>query len=166
MMLIRKIVAALDAIPYALVALFLRIVAAHPFFVSGQTKVDGPMIGGTFMGLDLSIIVPTSVRDATFTLFEEEYKLPRVSPEHAAYAAAAFENLLPILLVLGLATRLSALGLLAMTLVIQIFVYPDAWWTVHAYWAAILVVLIARGPGALSLDHLLSRKFARPKAIE
>lgn len=161
MTLIRKLIAGLDAIPYALIALFLRIVAAHPFFVSGQTKVDGPTFGGTLPGLDLSVTVPTSIRDATFTLFEDEYKLPRVSPEHAAYAAAFFENLLPIFLVLGLATRLSALGLLVMTLVIQIFVYPDAWWTVHAYWAAILIVLVARGPGALSLDHLLWRGFAR-----
>ncbi len=161
MRFIRQIVAAFDAIPYALVALFLRIVVAHPFFVSGQTKVDGPTIGGTFMGVDLSATFPTSLRDAAVTLFQEEYKLPHISPEHAAYAAAVCENLLPILLVLGLATRLSALGLLVMTLVIQFLVYPDAWWTVHAYWAAILIVIIARGPGALSLDHLLSRAFAR-----
>ncbi|WP_245300251.1 DoxX family protein [Methylocystis bryophila] len=59
---------------------------------------------------------------------------------------------------LGFLTRLSALGLLAMTMVIQIFVYPDAWWTVHAYWVALLVVLIARGPGAISLDYLIFRK--------
>jgi putative oxidoreductase len=81
-----------------------------------------------------------------------------ISPTLAAYAATAVEFILPLLLVIGLLTRLSALGLLVMTMVIQIFVFPDAWWTVHAYWAAILIVLIARGPGAISLDHLLFRR--------
>ena len=143
-----------DAIPYSPVALFVRIVAAHPFLLSGQTKVDGPQIGATIFGQELSYTLPTSIRDATFTLFAEEYKVPLLSPQIAAYLATAMETVLPILLVFGLLTRLSALGLLAMTLVIQIFVYPDAWWTVHAYWAALLLVLIARGPGALALDRL------------
>ncbi len=147
-----------DAIPYSLVALFVRIVAAHPFLVSGQTKVDGPQIGATIFGQELSYTLPTSLRDATFTLFAEEYKVPLLSPQIAAYLSTAMETVLPILLVLGLLTRVSALGLLAMILFIQIFVYPDAWWTVHAYWAALLLVLIARGPGALALDRLFFRK--------
>ncbi|HTO79103.1 MAG TPA: DoxX family membrane protein [Methylocystis sp.] len=142
---------------YSLVALFVRIVAAHPFFASGQTKVDGPQIGATLLGQELSYTLPTSIKDSTFALFAQEYKVPLLSPDIAAYLATAMESVLPILLVLGLLTRLSALGLLAMTLVIQIFVFPDAWWTVHAYWAALLLVLIARGPGALSLDRLLFR---------
>jgi len=145
---------AFDAVPYSLVALFVRIVAAHPFFVSGQTKVDGPQIGATILGQDVSYTLPTSIKDSTFALFSQEYKVPLLSPEIAAYLTTAMETVLPILLVLGLLTRLSALGLLAMTLVIQIFVFPDAWWTVHAYWAALLLVLIARGPGALALDQL------------
>lgn len=148
-------------LPYAIVGFFLRIVAAHPFFLSGQTKVDGPTIGGTIFGLDLSATLPTSLRDSAIQLFAQEYKLPFIAPEHAAYASAALENLLPILLVLGLATRLSALLLLIMALIIQIFVYPDAWWTVHAYWAAILLVLFSQGAGEFSLDYLFSRLFAR-----
>ncbi|MFO1101876.1 MAG: DoxX family protein [Methylocystis sp.] len=148
----------LDAIPYALIALFLRIVAAHPFFVSGQTKIDGPTVGGEVFGLDVSFQIPTSIRDSTFALFADEYRLPLISPTLAAYTASGVEFILPLLLVIGLLTRLSAFGLLMMTMVIQIFVFPDAWWTVHAYWAAILVVLIARGPGAISLDHLLFRR--------
>lgn len=148
----------LDAIPYALIALFLRIVAAHPFFVSGQTKIDGPTVGGEIFGLDLSFQIPTSIRDSTFALFADEYRLPLISPTLAAYAASAIEFALPTLLVIGLLTRLSAFGLLMMTMVIQIFVFPDAWWAVHAYWAAILIVLVARGPGAISLDHLLFRR--------
>jgi putative oxidoreductase len=147
---------ALDAIPYAPIAAFLRIVVAHPFFVSGQTKVEGPEIGRTLFGVDFTFTLPTAIKDSAFTLFADEYKLPLVSSHLAAYLATAAEHVLPILLVLGLATRLSALGLLAMTLVIQFFVYPDAWWTVHAYWAALLIVLIARGPGAWSLDHLFA----------
>jgi putative oxidoreductase len=143
-------------VPYALVGLFLRIVIAHPFFLSGQTKVDGPTIGGTILGVDLSATLPRALKDSAIELFASEYKLPLVAPEHAAYAAAFFENLLPVLLVVGLLTRLSALGLLIMTLVIQIFVYPDAWWTVHAYWATILLVLVSQGAGAISLDHLIS----------
>jgi putative oxidoreductase len=155
MHLIRKIVAWLDAIPYALIALFLRVVAAHPFFVSGQTKIEGPTIGGDIFGLDLSLKIPTEIRSATFALFAEEYKIPLISPTVAAYAASGLEFVLPLLLVLGLLTRVSAFVLLMMTIVIQIFVYPDAWWTVHAYWAAMLIVLIARGPGVISLDHVL-----------
>jgi putative oxidoreductase len=157
-----RIAAFLDAIPYALIALFLRIVAAHPFFVSGQTKIEGPTIDGEHLGLDMTIQIPTGLRDAVIALFAEEYKLPYISPEYAAYLTAALEFVLPILLVLGLATRFSAFGLLAITLVIQLFVYPDAWWTAHSYWTALLIVLIARGPGALSLDYLL---FGRPSRL-
>ena len=157
MNLLAKCERVFDAIPYALVALFVRIVAAHPFFVSGQTKVDGPQIGATILGQEISYTLPTSIKDSTFALFSQEYKVPLLSPELAAYLATAAECVLPILLVLGLLTRLSALGLLAMTLVIQIFVYPDAWWTVHAYWAALLLVLIARGPGAVALDQFFYR---------
>lgn len=145
----------LDAIPYALIALFLRIVAARPFFASGQTKIEGPTIGREVFGIDLSATIPTSLRDAAIDLFADEYKLPFISPELAAYLTASTEFLLPVLLVLGLMSRLSALGLLAITLVIQFFVYPDAWWTAHAYWVALLLVLITRGPGVVSLDRLL-----------
>lgn len=154
----KKIAACLDAIPYSVIALFLRVVAAHPFFVSGQTKIEGPTIGREILGLDLTVQIPTAIRSATFALFADEYKLPFLSPNVAAYVTTAMEFMLPLLLVLGFLTRLSALGLLAMTIIIQIFVYPDAWWTAHAYWFALLIVLIARGPGAISLDCLVFRK--------
>lgn len=151
----------LDAVPYAIVAVFLRIVAARPFFVSGQTKIEGPTIGREVFGIDLSMTIPTSLREAAVDLFADEYKLPYISPEHAAYLTAGLEFLLPALLVLGLCTRLSALGLLAITLVIQFFVYPDAWWSTHAYWVALLLVIIVLGPGTLSLDHIIFRRFRR-----
>ena len=149
----------LDCIPYAIVALLARLVVAHAFFASGQTKVNGPKIGGELFGIDFSVIVPTSIRDQTFTLFAEDYKVPLLPTDLAAYLATFAEHTLPILLVIGLATRFSALGLIGMTLVIQIFVYPDAWWTVHAYWLALLLLIVARGPGLFSLDHLLRRRW-------
>ena len=154
----KRIAAWLDAIPYSVIALLLRVVAAHPFFVSGQTKIEGPTIGREIYGLDLTIQIPTAIRSATFTLFADELRLPFLSPNVAAYVTTGMEFVLPLLLMLGLLSRLSALGLLAITMVIQIFVYPDAWWTAHAYWAALLIVLIARGAGAISLDRLIFRK--------
>jgi putative oxidoreductase len=68
------------------------------------------------------------------------------------------EHLFPVLLVIGLFTRLSALALLGMTMVIQFFVYPEAWWSVHMNWVALALVLITRSGGSLSLDQLLTRK--------
>lgn len=124
------------AIPDALVALLLRVFPALVFWQSGQTKVEG-----------------FSIKDSTWFLFEHEYALPLIPHELAAVMATVAEHLLPLLLVLGLCTRLSALGLLGMTAVIQIFVYPDAWMT-HGLWAAPLLAVVARGPGAWSVDHL------------
>lgn len=124
-----------EAIPEWLIALLLRAGIAAVFWQSGRTKVEGWL----------------SVTDNAIALFRDEYKLPFVPPEVAAYAGAYAEHLLPLLLVLGLGTRWAALGLLGMTAVIQTLVYPDAWPT-HLSWAAPLVYLAARGGGALSLD--------------
>lgn len=124
------------AIPDALVALLLRVFPALVFWQSGQTKVEG-----------------FSIKDSTWFLFEHEYALPLIPHELAAVMATVAEHLLPLLLVFGLCTRLSALGLLGMTAVIQFFVYPGAWMT-HGLWAAPLLAVVARGPGAWSVDHL------------
>lgn len=118
-------------------ALALRLFPAVVFWQSGRSKVEG-----------------FQIKDSTWFLFEQEYKLPLIPSDWAAVLATLAEHALPVLLVLGLATRLSALGLLGMTAVIQIFVYPEAWAT-HGLWAACFLALIARGPGRLSLDHLL-----------
>jgi len=109
------------------------------FFYSARTKVDGLL----------------HVTDGAVALFRDEYRLPIVDPAFAAHAAAYAEHLFPLLLVLGLATRLSALALLGMTLVIEVFVYPDAWPT-HLSWAAPLLLLAARGGGTWSLDRALA----------
>ena len=92
--------------------------------------------------------------ESAYTLFREEYKVPLLPPEIAAHLAAYAEHLLPLLLVLGLFTRLSALGLLGMTAVIQVFVYPDAWPT-HLSWATLALYLVGRGAGPVSADHSL-----------
>ncbi|MES2977483.1 MAG: DoxX family protein [Pseudomonadota bacterium] len=122
------------------VALVQRVAIGAIFFLSGRTKVDG-----IFM-----------LNSNAVTLFREDYKLPLIPPEIAAWMAAGAEHLFPILLVLGLATRFSALALLGMTAVIQIFVYPDAW-PVHLSWAGLLLALCLNGPGRVSLDHVLFR---------
>lgn len=130
-----------DRIPYSAVALLARLSIANIFWRSGQTKVSG-----------------FSVTDATIFLFKEEYKVPLLPPEVAAYLATLSEHLFSLLLVIGLASRLSAAALMGMTLVIQIFVYPDAWPT-HILWITAQVIVLARGPGVLSLDYLIERRF-------
>jgi putative oxidoreductase len=99
--------------------------------------------------------------ETALSLFAEEYKVPILPPELAAYLAVGIELTAPVLLVLGLLTRATALVLLGMTAVIEIFVYPLAWPT-HLQWAAMLLVLLCRGPGTLSLDHLLARRLGLP----
>ena len=121
-----------------LLALASRLSIAAIFYLSGRTKVEGFL----------------SITDGAFELFRSEYKLPLIPPELAAHLATYAEHLFPLLLVLGLFTRLSAIALLGMTLTIQVFVYPDAWPT-HLSWAALLLYLVGRGAGALSLDRLL-----------
>jgi putative oxidoreductase len=128
-------------INHASLALVDRIAIGAIFFLSGRTKVEGFM----------------TLTEGAYTLFREEYKVPLVPPEIAAHLAAYAEHFFPVLLVLGLCTRLSALALLGMTAVIQIFVYPDAWPT-HLSWAGLLLYLIARGAGPVSLDRVIGVK--------
>jgi putative oxidoreductase len=132
-------------IPFDIVALMLRVFPALVFWQSGRTKVDGWRIA-----------------DSTWFLFEQEYALPLIPPQIAAVMATVTEHLLPALMILGLFTRLSAFGLLAMTAVIQIFVYPDAWMT-HGLWAAALLAVVALGPGRISMDRVFGLD-ARPLA--
>jgi putative oxidoreductase len=98
--------------------------------------------------------------DSAVYLFEEEYHLPLIAPEPAAIMAAFAEHIFPVLILLGLATRFSALALLLMTLIIQLLVYPDAYPT-HGVWATVLLLLLAKGPGAVALDRFIARKFSQ-----
>lgn len=128
----------------AIMLLVVRISLAGIFWRSGRTKVDE----GSWL----------SVSDTAKFLFEEEYKGVPLPPEFAAYMATYAEHMFPVLLAIGLFTRLSALALLGMTMVIQFFVYPEAWWSVHLIWVALALVLIVRGGGSLSLDALLTKR--------
>ena len=125
-------------VPQDALALAARFGIGATFWLSGRTKVDGLL----------------HVSDGAVALFRDEFRLPLLPPDVAAHLAAYAEHLFPLLLFLGLFTRGAALALLGMTLVIQLFVYPDAWPT-HLSWAAIFLGLIRHGAGRISLDHLL-----------
>lgn len=131
-------------LPESLLLLVARLGIASVFFLSGRTKVEGLL----------------TITDSTYYLFETDYALPLVPPQIAAHAATYAEHLFPILLVLGLGSRLAALSLLGMTTVIEVFVYPDAWST-HLSWAGLLLPIIAKGAGAISLDAVISRRNAK-----
>lgn len=132
---------ALDGVSYTWLALPLRFAVATIFWNSAMAKLAN--------------------WDTTLSLFADEYQLPLIPPAIAAYVATAVELTAPILLLLGLLTRPAAFILLGMTAVIEIFVYPLAWPT-HIQWAAMLLVLLCRGPGALSVDHWLLGRFGPP----
>ena len=126
---------ALGRVPLDAVSLALRIFPALVFLQSGRTKVEG-----------------FTIKPATYYLFEHDYALPLIPPGIAAVMATTAEHLLPALMILGLFTRCAALGLIGMTAVIEIFVYPEAWIT-HGLWASALFALVVLGPGRLSLDR-------------
>lgn len=133
-------IAQLDRIPQSAISLAARIFPAAVFWQSGDTKLDG-----------------WHVSAGAIYLFREEYKIPLIDPVVAAHLAAFNEHFFPALLVLGLASRFAAFALFFMTMVIEIFVYPDAWPT-HGIWITCFFVIIARGPGILSLDHLIASR--------
>ena len=139
--IIQRAIAAMGCIPDWLIALAARVFPAAVFWQSGQTKVAG-----------------FHLKPSAIALFQNEYQLPLIDPVIAAHISAFSEHFFPILLVIGFATRFSALALLFMTAVIEIFVYPGAWPT-HGVWATCFLVVISRGPGWLSLDHLIARKY-------
>ena len=135
---IGRVIRWLDRVPYCLLAVPLRVAVATVFWNSAMSKLAN--------------------WNTTLFLFEEEYRLPLLPPDIAAYLGTAIELTMPVLLILGLLTRPAALVLLGMTFVIQVFVYPLAWPT-HIQWAAMLLVLLCRGAGGFSLDRLIRRRF-------
>lgn len=154
---IKGFVGLCERIPYWLIALLGRFSIAAIFWKSGQTKVQGfalDLVSGEFQ-----FGMPQLSNSAVF-LFQEEYRLPLIAPEPAAIMAAIAEHIFPALILLGLATRFSALALLLMTLTIQLLVYPSAYPT-HGVWATVLLLLLAKGPGAVALDHWIARRFSQ-----
>lgn len=135
--LVTKAIGLMEAVPYSLIALLARIIIGLVFFKSGLTKIDG-----------------FALKDATFYLFAEEYKVPFIPPVLAAYMATAAELTMPWFIWFGFGARFAALALLGMTAVIQTFVYPDAYMT-HGLWAVALLMIVKFGAGALSVDHLV-----------
>jgi putative oxidoreductase len=131
------IVAQLERFPLSIVQFLFRFSIAYTFWNSGLVKIQS--------------------WQPTVALFANEYRVPVLPPELAAMLAAAVELTCPVLLVFGLATRLATLPMLAVTFVIQTFVYPDLW-HIHLLWATILIFILTRGPGAISLDHLIARQ--------
>jgi putative oxidoreductase len=130
----------LERFPLSILQLAMRIAVGAVFFKAGLLKLNS--------------------WEFAIKLFEDEYKVPVLAPATAATMALVNELTWPIFLFLGLATRLATLPLLGMIAVIQTFVYPQAW-TDHLLWGSILVFLLTRGPGALSLDHLIERAFSK-----
>ena len=128
-------------IPYWLIALTARIALAQVFWSSAQAHLAN--------------------WDTTLYMFGDTYQVPLLPPDLAAYLAVAMELAMPPLLVLGFATRFAALALFGMTMVIEIFVFPEAWPT-HIQWASMQLVLMGRGAGSLSLDALIQRWCKRP----
>ncbi len=137
----------LKSIPEEFVSVSARLAMASVFWRSAQTKIEG----WSFLDQSWQFY---NLNSSTFLLFRHEYKVPLIDHEIAAYMATFGEFFLSLALFFGFMTRFSAFGLLAMTAVIQIFVYPDAWPT-HIMWLAILLYIIKHGPGKLSLDHAL-----------
>jgi putative oxidoreductase len=135
------------AIDLALLAL--RLPVAVVFWRSGRTRVAGWNI--------------FNITDSQIYLFDQEFHMP--FPELTAHLTAVAEHVLPVLLIAGLFTPLAALGMLMMTLVIQFFVFPDAWLTAHMFWATILFAVLVIGPGRISLDFLLAGWLRRRKRV-
>ena len=139
----RGVEIAASRIPESFALFLLRVALAGVFWRSGQTKV----VAGSFLQID----------PATYDLFASEFSGLPLDPAIAVPLTTYAEHLFPTLLLFGLATRFSAGALLVMTMVIQIFVFPDAWWPVHSLWVAMAAILIVRGGGLFSLDALIAR---------
>ena len=137
----KALIALLEKVPLSVNALLCRWGIAAVFWRSGQTKVHGFF----------------QINPTTFDLFREEYKIPVIPPDVAAVMATVSEHLFSVLLFIGLASRLSALALFGMTLVIEIFVYPESW-PDHLMWASAMLFVLFRGPGKWSMDHLIGKK--------
>lgn len=152
--LVKRAIALFENIPYSLIAFIARFSIAAVFWKSGQTKVEGfaiDLVSGTFQWGEPKLAA------SALWLFRSEYHVPLLPPEVAAHLATFAEHFFPVLILLGLATRFSALALIGMTLTIQLFVYPDAYPT-HGTWIALVLLLLAKGPGRLSIDHWIARR--------
>lgn len=148
-------VGACQFIPYAVLALALRLMMAKVFFFDGQSLIDGFRYSVDIQGFNLSVLVPTEIKGEAIAALAAAHPLLPLPPIPTGYLLGYAEFILPILLVIGFGTRFAALGLLLVTALIQLYAAPEMLWTVHIYWAAILAVLMSQGPGKISFDHIL-----------
>jgi putative oxidoreductase len=163
---VNALVALCGIIPYALVGLGLRFVMARLFFLEGQAKIDGLILHLNMRGFDYSVVLPTQIKHSTMEMFETLYANLPIPPTITAHIFAYAEFILPVCLILGFATRLSALLLLILTVLTAVYVTPAEIWTTQVYWIAILMVLLSVGPGAISIDALIRYLYRRDKAPE
>lgn len=143
-------------IPHAVIAFLGRFSIAAVFWLSGQTKIEGFALN--FISGEYTFGWP-KLANSTVFLFQYEYQLPLISADLAAIFATVAEHVFPVLILLGLATRISALSLLIMTAVIQFLVYPEAYVT-HGVWAVVLLYLMKHGAGAFSIDYLIKKRYS------
>jgi putative oxidoreductase len=150
-----KIFSPIDAllamVPEWFLNIAMRLVIFKIFWLSVQTKIAGLTIAGQHFAF-------WNVTDSTFLLFDFEYGIPLISSELAAYLGTFGEFFLALMILFGFMTRFAAVGLLFMTMTIQFFVYPDAWWTVHVFWTLMLLYIVRNGGGLISVDNFLLKK--------
>jgi len=160
---IGMLVAMCGLLPYALIGLAMRLVAARAFFLSGQAMIEGPEISLPTIAenLSFSVVLPVAIKDTTLRTFATQYAALPIPSATAAYLIGYAEFVLPICLAIGFATRFAALGLVVLTVLMSIYMMPEMFWTAHAYWIVILLALIGLGPGAISTDALIRSLYRR-----
>jgi putative oxidoreductase len=156
-----RLVAACGTISYGLVALLLRLVTARDFFLAGQAKVLGPSLPVSIHDFSFTVILPAQLRDEALRDFAAQFATAPVAPGLIAYGLTYAEFVLPLCLLIGFGTRIAAALLLIVTVVLQVYVAPEALWTRHIYWASLLLVLITCGGGSFSLDRLLRQLYQK-----
>ncbi|HVY01062.1 MAG TPA: DoxX family membrane protein [Pseudorhodoplanes sp.] len=155
--LIDRLIRLCAILPYSAVALLLRVVIARAFFSAGQEMAAGP----AFALAGHEVLLPLPLREEALRSYEAAFASVNIPPALIAYAAGLCEFVLPVLLVLGLATRFAALVLVLLTIMLGHFIAPGSFWPLHAYWYAILLVLLSCGAGTVSADFLIRRLYER-----
>lgn len=163
---IDRIVAVCGIVPYALVALLLRLIAARGVFLYGQSQVDGLTIPLQLHGFDFSLILPAEIRAAALQSVAAQFSSVAVSPTIIAYFIGYGAFVLPICLVIGFGTRIGALLLLVMTVLLAVYVQPPALWTTYIYWGAMLLALMTCGAGPISFDALIRSFYRKSKPAQ
>jgi putative oxidoreductase len=141
--------------PYAVVALVLRLLLARAFFLAGQEMLDSPPVSFTVYGANVSFMLPAHIKDAALQLFGTHFPGTAVPTAVTAGLFAYAEFILPVLLVIGFATRYAATFLLVLMVLTQIYLAPGAFWSLHVYLIGLLLVVMSCGPGELSVDAVI-----------